>query len=158
MFLDDDFFDAMGEALQETLRVDKHLKREMIQFLMDEGFWDKDMKWASAVARFDACLNPTKAEYFKISELCALMKRFDRHHLFLAMGKLLGYDMRRMATIERVQSLLEDILEKLNDREDKTASLRNLVEGALAGNIEQLIPSADRRGKFSRAERAEHAP
>ncbi|NUS37625.1 MAG: hypothetical protein HOQ02_01170 [Lysobacter sp.] len=98
------------EALKETLDADPRLKRDMIQFLLDEGFWDTEkLKWDSAVARFNGCLNPNKDDFFKLGEAWALMKRFGRHQLFLAMAEDLGYEVRRRPTEERRQELLERI-------------------------------------------------
>lgn len=46
MFLDDT---RAYEALQETFRVDTRTRRDMIQFLFDEGFWDPDkLTWEAA--------------------------------------------------------------------------------------------------------------
>lgn len=156
MFLDDEFFEFAGDALRETLNVDPATKREMIQFLIDEGFWDKSMKWESAVARFDACLNPNKSEFFKLSELWALMKRFGRHHLFVAMGEDLGYEIRRRATVERVEELLEKILERLDQRDRSESNLRALVQEIADGNKVDLkeVAGPPRRRRWSRAERA----
>ena len=152
MYLTTEFFDGAYEALRETLRVESAMKREMIQFLQDEGFWDHDVKWTSAEARFNACVSRTKGEFFKISELWALMKRFGRHHLFLAMAEDLGYEVRRRTDLERVQLLLEEVLEKLDERDASTASLRALLQNTVADNIGGAT-SAGRanRAKFSRA-------
>lgn len=100
-------------ALKRTLDVDPRTKNEMVQFLLDEGFWDKEKlsTWESAIAKFNSCLNPNKAEFFKIGELWALAKRFDRHELFLAQARDLGYEVRRIPTAERQQLLLEQLVE-----------------------------------------------
>lgn len=152
MFLEQEFFDGAYEALRETLRVESAMKREMIQFLQDEGFWDADVKWTSAEARFNACVSRTKGEFFKVSELWALMKRFGRHHLFLAMAEDLGYEVRRRTDLERVQLLLEDVLEKLDERDASTASLRAMLQNVVVEKIDGA-PAGARPGrqKFSRA-------
>lgn len=79
--------DALA-ALKATCDVDAHTHSEMIQFLLDNGFWDQEKlkDWISAVAKFNSCFNPNKVEFFKIGELWALMRRFGRHQLFLAMA------------------------------------------------------------------------
>lgn len=99
------------DALDEMFRVSDATKRDMIQFLFDEGFWDKGrLSWAAAVARFNDCLNPNKPQFFKISELWALMKAFRRHGLLHAIADDLGYQaLRQMPTEERRQALLERI-------------------------------------------------
>ena len=111
MFLSDAWVRDAFEALRETLRVSTKTRNDMIQFLFDEGFWDPEkLTWDAAVARWNACLNPNKADaFFKLGELWALMKRFDRHHLFLAMAEDLGYEVRRRPTPERLQDLAEQL-------------------------------------------------
>lgn len=133
MHVEDAFFSNAFEALQETISSDRHVRKEMIQFLLDEGFWPADMKWDSATARFNACLNPSKPEYFKISELWALMRRFDRHHLFLAMAEDLGYEVRRRTDLERVQLLYEEILARLDARDSEDRTLRAQAVALMAG-------------------------
>lgn len=109
-WIDETWLRRAFEALQSTLKVDNHLRRQMIQFLYDEGFWDVEkLTWAAAEARFNGCLNPNKADFFKIGEAWALMKRFGRHELFLAMADDLGYEVRRRPTEERRLELLERI-------------------------------------------------
>lgn len=99
------------DAMRTTFGNDPHLKRDMIQFLLDEGFWDKDTlkSWEAATARFNDCLNPNKAQFFKVSEVWALMKRFDRPQLFLAMADDLGYEVRKIPTEARRLACLERI-------------------------------------------------
>lgn len=89
-------------ALRNTL--DSDSKDQMITFLFETGFWDKEsLTWEAAVARFNACLNPQKANVnFKVAELWALMKQFDRHEFFHAMADDLGYEIRRKSSNERV--------------------------------------------------------
>ena len=110
-WIDEGWLRSAFQALTDTLKVEPRLKRDMIQFLFDEGFWDeKKLGWPGAETRFNACLNPLKGDtFFKLGEVWALMKRFGRHELFLAMAEDLGYDVRRKATEERRQELLERI-------------------------------------------------
>ncbi|MDR1076100.1 MAG: hypothetical protein LBL59_07370, partial [Xanthomonadaceae bacterium] len=97
-------------ALKATLDVDARLKGEMIQFLLEEGFWDKNrLSWDAAVARFNAGLNPNKPEYFKIGELWALMAKFGRHQLFHAIAADLGYEVREIPTEQRRHDLLRQL-------------------------------------------------
>lgn len=99
------------DALEEMFRVDDATKREMIQFLFDEGFWDAStLKWSAAIARFNDCLNPAKDRFFKLAELWALAKAFHRHSVLHAMGEDLGYQrLREKPTEERRQELLARI-------------------------------------------------
>ncbi len=115
-WLDESWGEFALDALRETLKVDARLRRDMIQFLYDEGFWDPEkLSWAAAEARFNACLNPNKEVYFKLGEVWALMKRFGRHQLFLAMAEDLGFyppqlkptEARRLELMERLTAALE---------------------------------------------------
>lgn len=100
--------DAMRTML---LHVEPDLRREMIDFLLEVGFWDRSKisTFANAETRWLACLNPGSQSYFKVVELWALMKRFGRHQLFQAMGDDLGYELRLRPTEERRQLLLEQL-------------------------------------------------
>jgi hypothetical protein len=142
------------EALRTTFDVDRHLKKEMVQFLLDEGFWDKDrLEWDSAIARFNGCLNPNKSDFFKVGEVWALMRRFGRHELFLAMAEDLGYDVRIRPTEERRQQLLERIAESMERNEQTVASARadlaRLDVQVPSSNVHS-IPADSRRLLFSR--------
>lgn len=99
------------DAMRTTFGNDPHLKKRMIEFLLDEGFWDKESlkSWDAATARFNDCLNPNKAQFFKVSEAWALMKRFDRPQLFLVMAEDLGYEVRKIPTEARRLACLERI-------------------------------------------------
>ena len=115
------------DALRETLDVGPNLKPQMIDFLLKEGFWDGEkLSWESATARFNGCLNPNKADFFKFSEIWALMKRFDRHALFHAMAADLGYEEPRRKTTEaRRLELLERLVvavERLGVERDSVVS------------------------------------
>lgn len=124
------------QALRDTLDVDPRTRKAMVQFLFDEGFWDVDrLSWDAAIARWNDCLNPTKASFFKFGELWALMARFDRHHLFAAMAHDLGYEVRRKPTEERRQELMlrlatsmEHIERELGDTRAQLDRLRSGVE------------------------------
>lgn len=99
------------DALEDVFRVDDATKRDMIEYLFDAGFWNRDkLKWEAAVARFNDCLNPNKTQFFKVSEVWALMKAFGRDGLLHAMVEDLGYKpLHKLATEERRQELLERI-------------------------------------------------
>lgn len=152
MWLDDQWFTGAGEALREMMEISPQAKRDMIQFLLDEGFWDAErLSWEAAVTRFNACLNPNKRDAtFKVSELWALAKRFDRHQLFVAIMHDLGYEVRIRPTEERRQALLERIAVA-------TEQCAKAIAGAQAelGRIDQApaaprVPAAQRH-HFSKA-------
>lgn len=115
-------------ALRETLDVDGHTRKAMIEFLFAEGFWDTSrLSWDAAVARWNDCLNPTKPAFFKLGELWALMRRFGRHHLLLALAEDLGYELRRKPTEERRQDLLARIETTLTRTEQELALAREAL-------------------------------
>lgn len=118
-------------ALQDTLDVSPEITRQMIEFLFASKLWNKaTLSWESAGARFAACLNPGKQEKFSTMELWALMKRFGRHQLFLALADDLGYEVRRKCTEERHQDLLARIA--------RAAEAHNQLMGMLAGDLRRL--------------------
>lgn len=113
------------QALRETLDVDARTRRAMIEYLFEAGFWDAQrLSWDAAIARWNDCLNPSKTAFFKLGELWALMRRFDRHHLLLALADELGYELRRKPTEERRQELLERMAETLARTERELADAR----------------------------------
>lgn len=118
------------------LHVEPDLRRKMIQFLFDTGLWDesKISSFANAETRWNACLNPSIQTYFKTAELWALMKRFGRHHLFLAMAEDLGYEVRLKSTEERRQELL--------DRLASAMEANNRLALAAAEELARLDPAA----------------
>lgn len=99
------------DALESVFQVDDAAKRDMIEYLFDAGFWSRErLTWPAAQARFNDCLNPNKGQFFKVSELWALMKAFGRHQLLHVMAEDLGYQpLRQAPTEERRQALLERI-------------------------------------------------
>lgn len=98
------------DAIRATFDVDAATKRQIIEFLFEEGFWNKQtLTWDAAVARYNDCLNPAKPAFFKIGEAWAVMLRFERHELFFAMARDFGFELRRIPTEERRQVLLERI-------------------------------------------------
>lgn len=129
------------DAMRTTFGNDPHQKKEMIDFLLDEGFWDKESlkSWEAATARFNDCLNPNKAQFFKVSEVWALMKRFDRPQLFLAMAEDLGYEVRKIPTETRRQLLLERIATAYE-------SCQHSVGGAQAELQRLTAPETQRAG------------
>jgi len=104
------------DALKASLDVNSDMKRQMVEFLLDSGLWDRSkLSYDSALGRFNACLNPAQPEFFRGPHLWALMRRFDRHALFLAMAEDLGYEVRKKPTEERRQELMERLLAALED-------------------------------------------
>ncbi len=137
-------WDEMGQrALNDTFDRSPERKKEMVQFLFDNGFWSEDkLDWKSALSRFNDCLNPRKPYYFKIGEAWALMKRFGNHDLFLAMAADLGYEVRAIPTEERRMALMEKVQRSLESHEE---AMRNLsAELALLGDVDGRAGAAQR--------------
>lgn len=128
-FVDDTWLRVAFTSLRATFEVDNKTKAAMVQFLMDEGFWQADkLTWDAAMARFNSCLNPNKSEFFKMGEIWALMSRFGRHDLFHAMAEDLGYELRVKPTEERRQQLLERIASSTERMESEIAQARGALE------------------------------
>jgi hypothetical protein len=148
------------QALRDTLDVDAQLKREMIQFLYDEGFWDRDkLKWEAGIARFNACLNPEKPDKFSLAEVWALSKRFDRDQLVMAMLEDMGYERpRRRATEERHQAALERVAAAIEQSNVLVSgAMQELRIQGMEGRALRLLPTfvAGGVGNFSLPEREE---
>lgn len=134
------------EALREMFAIDNHQRKVWIEFLFDEGFWDRDrLSWDAAIARWNDNLNPGKPAFWKPSELWALASRFGRHHLFLAQAEDLGYEVRRRPTEERRQQLLEHLAEQMDATEralsDARAQLARLQEAPTDRTVTPLRTS-----------------
>lgn len=128
-FIDDTWLRTAFTSLRATFDVDNKTKQLMVQFLLDEGFWQADkLSWEAAIARFNGCLNPNKAEFFKMGEIWALMARFGRHELFHAMAADLGYELRVIPTEERRQQLLERIASSTERLEIEIGSARAALD------------------------------
>lgn len=99
------------DALKQTLEVNPELKRQMVEWLLEVGLWDREsLTYDAAVARFNGNLNPGKSHHFRPSEVWALMKQFRRYEFLFAMCEDLGFEPpRQKPTEERHQALLERI-------------------------------------------------
>ncbi|MDN5924171.1 MAG: hypothetical protein L0H70_04140 [Xanthomonadales bacterium] len=147
MWLDVGWTQRGLDALRDTLDVDAATKRDMIQFLFDEGFWDGErLTWPAAVARFNACNNPSKSEFWKLSELWALARRFERHALLHAMAEDMGFELRRVPTQERLQGLLERLVQTQTEVaaaiEASSAELARLQGGEQSLRIDPRLHDA----------------
>jgi hypothetical protein len=108
-YIDETWLKKAFDALKETLAVDVRMRDDMIAALIDEGFWSKELEPTAAIAKWNACLNPNKGEFFRTGELWFLMRRFGRHQLFLEMAQDLGYHCIPLPTETRRQAVLERI-------------------------------------------------
>lgn len=135
-------------ALKATLGdVDSHTRKAMVQFLLDEAFWDADkLTWDGAIARWNDCLNPGKPAFFKLAELWALMRRFERHDVFHAMAADLGYETRRVPTEERRLAAIERMAAAVDTCEAALAAARTELAHLHHGDP----PNASARGQGGR--------
>lgn len=125
MWIDAQWTQRGLDALRSTLDVDGTTKKAMIEFLFQEGFWDQDkLTWDAAVSKFNDSLNPGKPAFFKLGEVWALMKRFDRHELFHVLAQDLGFEVRRIPTEERRQGLLERVATAIESFEQEVAGAK----------------------------------
>lgn len=153
-FIEETWLRNALQALRATFDVDDKTKQQMVQFLLDQGFWDAErLNWPSAVARFNSCLNPNKSEYFKTGEVWALMSRFGRHQLFHAMAEDLGYEVRSKPTEERRQELLERIATSSERLEQEIAAARaGLDRMTTAAPQPPVLLHPGQKGHFSQGD------
>lgn len=128
------------DAMKVTLDVDAALKQQMIDFLLDEGFWNpKKLSPKAARTKFNACMNPLKPDFFKLSELWALMKRFRRYELWLAMGDDLGFERpHHLPTV----TYRDHLQQQLDAQERLRADLLAELEAIDAAEPVDLVESA----------------
>lgn len=139
--IDETWLRRAFNAMQSMLDVDVRTRNAMIQFLIDEGFWsaEKLSNFDSAIAKWNACKNPQKSEFFKVSELWALALRFERHDLFAAIVEDLGYEpLRRRPTEERRQDLLQRIADVTERQQQEIAQLH-----AALARLAPAVPAAE---------------
>lgn len=150
-YIDETWLRKAFQALNAVVDVDDHTSGEMIQFLMDEGFWDPDMKWETARAKWNSCRNPNKAEFFKISEIWALMLRFGRHQLFEAMAESFGAQIIWLPTEARRQAVLERLARGFDRFEFEQSDARAELQRLATAPIEQRSPVLQgTRAQFSK--------
>ena len=104
-------------------------RRYVAQWLIDNEFWPV-MTVASAEARINACLDPEKEQYLKISELIAIMLHFQRFTVLEMVADLAGRDVvlrnneeSVAAALERVRLMTHDIDNRLRERDEIIARL-----------------------------------
>lgn len=153
-FIDECWLRKAHQALKATFEADSNTRRDMIQFLYDEGFWDPaTLNWESAVSRFNDCNNPTKTQFWKIGEVWALMMRFERYELFQAMADSFGFEVRALPSEARRIALLERILHLQENFDASQQELRSDLERLCAVPLEPRLPSLPgRRPQFSRSD------
>lgn len=152
-YIDETWLRKAFQSLREVVDVDDHTRRKMIQFLMDEGFWDSTLKWETAEAKWNSCKNPNKSEFFKIGEIWALMLRFGRYQLFQAMADSFGAQIVWLPTEARRQAVLERLADSYDRFELDQAAARAELERLATAPIEPRAPGVvpGSRAQFSAA-------
>lgn len=99
------------DALRADFDVSAQLKREMIEFLFETGLYKTDsLKFDAAVTRFNGCLNPGSQYMFKLSEVRALSRHFERFESLKLWADDTGHQpLCRVPTEARIAALLERI-------------------------------------------------
>lgn len=136
-------------ALKDTLDISQDYKRQMIQFLFDEGFWDENkLSWDGALSRYSGCLNPDRPECFRNVEIWALMKRFRRYAWLQAMADDLGFELHPVPSEERRQALLVRLTEGVERSNAVLAEAMDLLKQGDGGRS-VTIHRAIREGEAS---------
>lgn len=79
-WLTPEWFDRAHKALRRDFGdIPDGLRVQMIQWLLDNGFWDRSrLTWDSAQQRWADCLHPGKHQKFGLLEVLALATAFNR--------------------------------------------------------------------------------
>lgn len=137
-------------ALAKTVDTNAELKRQMVEFLLDSGLWNKDeATWDNSVNRFSACINPARPQYFKFVELWALMKRFEIYDLYYAMSDDLGFEVRLKSTPERIFEELRRITAASEQSATLAALALQVLETAGKGGPTLRVHPSIRDGSAS---------
>lgn len=125
-WLDATWMQSGVDALREALDVSPALKTRMVTWLLESGLWDKEkLSYDAAMARFNACLNPSRSEFFKISEVVALSIAFERPQFLLWMAARMGFEVRRLSTIEQQNGILERLAKGIEDHNHLVAECQS---------------------------------
>lgn len=142
-YIDDVWLRRAHQALAAVFDVDDRTRNDMIQFLFDEGFWDPEkLSHEGALARWRANLNPTKGEFWKLSEVWALSMRFRRPQLLQAWADSMGYELREVPSEARRQELLQRAVDLLEGLDAARAELQSDLQRLTAAAPREHLPSA----------------
>lgn len=142
-FIDDVWLRRAHQALAAVFDVDDRTRNDMIQFLFDEGFWDAEkLSHEGALSRWRANLNPTKGEFWKLSEVWAISVRFRRPQLLKAWADSMGYELRERPSEERRQELLQRTVDLLEGLDAARVELQSDLARLFAPAPREHLPSA----------------
>lgn len=115
---DADWFNRAHKALMVDFGDEPSLKRNMVAWLFEAGFYDrKRTTFAAGMRRFNDCLNPARIQKFSVTELFALAQRFRRvAFLSLMMDELAG-------DVHNIVGLLQDVVALQTHNAERLAQL-----------------------------------
>ncbi len=141
-FIDETWLRRAHQAVKAVFDVDEHTRNDMIQFLFDEGFWDRDkLDWTAAITKFRGNCNPSKSEFWKISEVWAISLRFRRPHLMLAMAESMGHATYEIPTEARRQALMTRMVELHERFDEQRAELQADMQRLAVAPVPERLPS-----------------
>lgn len=143
-----DWFNRAHKALMADFGDDPELKRQMVQFLFDAGFYDASrLSFRAGLQRFTDCLHPAKPEKFRITEIWALSIQFRRFATISAMAEDLGG--RPAQIVEMVTQVLaaqQEMLEKLS-RIMASTGYAPLADARMHPHLREAIPTLSLGGE-----------
>jgi hypothetical protein len=103
-WLDRMWFHEAHQALLADFDVEPEQKKQFVEFLFDAGFYDRgSLTQAGGLQRFYDCLHPRRAAKFRLTEVIALARQFDRRALLsFALGQVGGPQVSEHAEIQRL--------------------------------------------------------
>lgn len=98
----------------------------MAAWLIDSGFWSKDLSLDGAVSKFRHALNGTHGERFRTMEIIALSCRFGGHALLSFWAAAAGFRLVEVPDGEFDAELVQGIDERLSNIERDVGELRDM--------------------------------
>jgi len=129
-----DFYESGIQAFKNMIQNSKVSEKSLMYSLVEakENFWSENLSYASLCAKWNACLDPNKNEFFKSAEKVHLMKISGRLDPHFYECDLLGLERSRKKTTG----------EELNELIEMAHSL-GLMQGNLVEGINRLIEQKD---------------
>lgn len=99
-----DWFHAAHQALLADFDVEPAEKKLFVDFLFDAGFYDRaTLTPAGGMQRFRDCLHPARTAKFRLTEVLALARQFDRREfLSFALAQVGGPQVGDHIEIQRL--------------------------------------------------------
>jgi hypothetical protein len=154
-WLDRKWFHEAHQALLADFDVEIEEKKLFVEFLFDAGFYNRaSLTQAGGLQRFYDCLHPARAAKFRLTEVIALARQFDRR-------ALLSF---ALAQVGGPQVSEHDEIQRLTDQVAALATeVAALRDRRLHRDIDRRMHPAvhaapDQRPNFSLAPTAPEAP